>query len=154
MGSFDGPCIRTSSSKPIPIILPEGKLDDQFTAGGQSSYNSSCSHVCGHKVRNFNALISQALMKSGLTVGVLVASALVAGTTSKEANAVERVDHSWEDILGTSPVHVIDKADVIEAEGEMKHEDRLEIQKGKADRKAAESKAEAKAAAEDKKDKA
>jgi len=47
-------------------------------------------------------------MKLGLTVGVLVASALVAGTTSKEANAVERVDHSWEDILGTSPVHVIE----------------------------------------------
>ena len=108
MGSFDGPCIRTSSSKPIPIILPEGKLDDQFTAGGQSSYNSSCSHVCGHKVRNFNALINHSLMKLGLTVGVLVASALVAGTTSKEANAVERVDHSWEDILGTSPVHVIE----------------------------------------------
>ena len=43
---------------------------------------------------------------------------------------------------------------MIEAEGEMKHEDRLEIQKGKADRKAAESKVEAKAAAEDKKDKA
>jgi hypothetical protein len=38
--------------------------------------------------------------KTGLTVGVLVASALVAGTTSKEANEVERVDHSWEDILG------------------------------------------------------
>ena len=48
-------------------------------------------------------------MKSGLTVGVLVASALVAGTTSKEANAVERVDHSWEDILGTSPAHLRDK---------------------------------------------
>jgi hypothetical protein len=42
----------------------------------------------------------------------------------------------------------------IEAEGEMKHEDRLEIQKGKADREAAETKAKAKAAAEDKKDKA
>lgn len=40
----------------------------------------------------------------GLTVGVLVASALVAGTTSKEANQVERVDHSWEDILGMSPI--------------------------------------------------
>jgi hypothetical protein len=47
-----------------------------------------------------------------------------------------------------------DLADVIEAEGEMKHEDRLEIQEGKADREAAETKAKAKAAAEDKKDKA
>jgi len=43
---------------------------------------------------------------------------------------------------------------VIEAEGEMKHEDRLEIQKGKADREASESKAKAKAAVEDKKEKA
>jgi len=43
---------------------------------------------------------------------------------------------------------------VIEAEGEMKHEDRLEIQKGKADREAAESKAKARAAVEDKKEKA
>jgi hypothetical protein len=37
-----------------------------------------------------------------LTVGVLVASAVVAGTTSKEGKPVERVDHSWEDILGKS----------------------------------------------------
>jgi len=38
--------------------------------------------------------------QSGLTVGVLIASALVAGTTSGEGKPVERVDHSWEDILG------------------------------------------------------
>jgi hypothetical protein len=64
----------------------------------------------GTRCVNFNALTTnQTLMKSGLTVGVLVASALVAGTTSKEANAVERVDHSWEDILGTSPAHLRDK---------------------------------------------
>jgi hypothetical protein len=56
----------------------------------------------GTRYVNFNALTSgRILIKPGLTVGVLVASALVAGTTSKEANAVERVDHSWEDILGT-----------------------------------------------------
>lgn len=36
----------------------------------------------------------------GLTVGVLIASAVVAGTTSSEGKPVERVDHSWEDILG------------------------------------------------------
>jgi hypothetical protein len=47
--------------------------------------------------------------KTGLTVGVLVASALVAGTTSKEANEVERVDHSWEDILGKSCTSTGDK---------------------------------------------
>jgi hypothetical protein len=56
----------------------------------------------GTRYVNFTRLTSnQILIYSGLTVGVLVASALVAGTTSKEANAVERVDHSWEDILGT-----------------------------------------------------
>ena len=64
----------------------------------------------GTRYVKFNALTSgRILIIPGLTVGVLVASALVAGTTSKEANAVERVDHSWEDILGRSPAHLRDK---------------------------------------------
>jgi hypothetical protein len=78
----------------------------------------------------------------------LVASALVAGTTSKEANTVERVDHSWEDILGTSIYAVSEKGKCwlwIEAEGQMKNEDRVEIQQGKENRRKAEAAKENKA---------
>jgi hypothetical protein len=102
MGSIDGTCIRTSSSKPIPIILSKGK-SLALPPGVKAHIIARAGTYVVTRYLNFNALTSiQTLMKSGLTVGVLVASALVAGTTSKEANAVERVDHSWEDILGMS----------------------------------------------------
>lgn len=90
------------------------------------------------------------LTGEGLTVGVLVTSAIVAGTTSKEGKPVERIDHSWEDILGTYPVLCSlthraqeNEANVMgaEAEGQMKHEDRMEVQQGKIDRRKAEAEA-------------
>ena len=95
-------------------------------------------------------LVQARMWSQGLTVGVLVASAIVAGTTSKEGQPVERVDHSWEDILGTLLflLLAVYGADTrAEAEGQMKHEDRMEVRQRKVDRQNAEIEQEKKQAA-------
>lgn len=85
MGCLYGSGIRYRGSQPIPVVLAKGK---------------SAQLPLYRTMLTAAQLVQARMWAQGLTVGVLVTSAIVAGTTSKDGKPVERVDHSWEDILG------------------------------------------------------